>query len=141
MIHLSFQNHILEDAISVFIHRRVLSKQICRHLSLHNSGFQCRSPYIVQLIPTLQILLYQFPVKEDNGNFFFLRHINNRNRLCPVYQINTDHVTALGNHIFHLTVLGSLALSCIIDFDLNGQIRICLFHGSGSILVKLIHQP
>ena len=117
----SFQNHILADTVSVFVVFLITQKGFCCQFSLDDTGSDCIRTHIIKLFPTFQIFCYQFPVKKDDGHIIFFRHICDGGRLCPVHQIDTDHITAFFDQGLYLFVLRCLASCRIYDLQVDGR--------------------
>ena len=127
MARFSFQKHILDLSVLVFIDFRMAVDVFCCDLTLHDPGLFCITAHIIQLFPLHQVFSYRFPVKEDHRNVFIPCHSDDPGRSCPVHKIDTEHITAGINHLFHLFVLFLLiVVSAFCRYD---NPSFFVFHG------------
>ena len=133
----SFQKHVLNLSVLVFIYFRMTVDVFCCDLPLHNPGLFCIAAHIIQLFPLHQVFPYRFPVKEDHRNIFVSCHPDDPGRSCPIHKIDTEHITACIDHLFYLFILFLLiVISTLCRYD---NPSLLVFHGF-QLYLQLIGQ-
>ena len=133
----SFQKHVLNLSVLVFIYFRMAVDVFCCDLPLHNPGLFCIAAHIIQLFPLHQIFPHRFPVKEDHRNIFVSCHPDDPGRSCPIHKIDAEHITACIDHLFYLFIL--FLLIVISTFCRYDNPSLLVFHGF-QLYLQLIGQ-
>jgi len=138
MARLALEHHILNHTVMVPVRLGVRLQIGGRKPSLNHTGLLRIGADIVELIPALQILFDQLPVKEDDRDILLLCHIDDFSGRRPVNQVHTDDVAAVVEHLPHGLVLQFLTPRGIAHLNLHAPLlqRGVLPEGPGQLCDK-----